>query len=112
MEGLRLDESKEGRASERQEQRICVRAYVCACVSRARTYLSEIPIADPEHCTRYNEHSKGFGVCCKWESPGLHPVLMAFAFVWLGPWVCLPAAPFAFVLSEDPNVDSSECVQQ
>lgn len=24
--------------------------------------------------------------CCDWKSNGLHPVLMVFAFGWLGPW--------------------------
>eukprot|EP00037_Helgoeca_nana_P003970 m.42455 g.42455 ORF g.42455 m.42455 type:complete len:247 (-) comp14494_c0_seq1:147-887(-) len=45
----------------------------------------------------HNEHSKGFGVCCKWESPGLHPVLMAFAFVWLGPWASMGYASLEWV---------------
>eukprot|EP00038_Savillea_parva_P014230 m.10370 g.10370 ORF g.10370 m.10370 type:complete len:250 (-) comp2740_c0_seq1:116-865(-) len=37
----------------------------------------------------HNEHEKGTAVCCKWETPGLHPVLMVFAFAWLGPWASL-----------------------
>eukprot|EP00035_Acanthoeca_spectabilis_P032146 m.17384 g.17384 ORF g.17384 m.17384 type:complete len:240 (+) comp5181_c0_seq1:183-902(+) len=36
-----------------------------------------------------NEHSKGKPMCCNWESPGLHPILMVFAFVWLGPWASM-----------------------
>mmetsp|Transcript_31240 Transcript_31240/g.81905 ORF Transcript_31240/g.81905 Transcript_31240/m.81905 type:complete len:241 (-) Transcript_31240:28-750(-) len=46
----------------------------------------------------HTEHDKGSPICCKWKSPGLHPVLMTLAFGLLGPWASMAYGTLETVL--------------
>lgn len=46
----------------------------------------------------YDQKNAGEDVCCGWQTPGLHPVLMMFAFVWIGPWGALAYKTYETIL--------------
>lgn len=46
----------------------------------------------------YDQRGAGEEVCCDWLSPGLHPVLMMFGFVWIGPWGALAYVTYEQIL--------------